>query len=278
MKKTKQTLAFEQLEAEMELISFKELETLKGGVDSGEYEWGIDPQGNMYYRIKGTDTWTSYTQSFEVTVTPGGGYGSSGFYNPYPIYGGGGAGGGGSGTGAGGGNDGSGVVPPYAIPLSQMDTSSELAKFMGDAEGGFHATIYTNDGNNSSNPTIGYGHKLTPTEIANNTYTGKTISEADALALFQQDVKMAKYAVQQNITVSLTQYQFDALVCFAYQQGYGNFVKSDVRALINAGNFNGAMDALRNITQDHKDGRFHRHEEESDLFQSGDYNFAPYNP
>ncbi|MGN7987170.1 hypothetical protein ACTJKC_07515 [Pedobacter sp. 22226] len=69
--KTKAKLAFEMLEKEMELIRKEEQAGFKGGGDGKGWEYGIDPQGNTYYRQQGDDTWTAF-KPLGVEVTPDG--------------------------------------------------------------------------------------------------------------------------------------------------------------------------------------------------------------
>lgn len=83
MRNNKARLAFEMLEKEMEVMRLYEMEAVKGGTGSGdvEIEWGIDPDGNYYYREKGTETWTAYEALDEVVITP-----SGNSYNPFEDY------------------------------------------------------------------------------------------------------------------------------------------------------------------------------------------------
>lgn len=71
------------LEKEMEVMRLYEMEAVRGGTGSGdvEIEWGIDPDGNYYYREKGTETWTAYETLDEVVITP-----SGKSYNPFTDY------------------------------------------------------------------------------------------------------------------------------------------------------------------------------------------------
>lgn len=76
--------------------------------------------------------------------------------------------------------------------------------------------------------TIGYGHLIKPGEDFR-----KGISEKKAVELLRADIAVAERAVQDNITVSLLQNQFDALVIFAYNIGIKNFADSTVVKYIN---------------------------------------------
>ena len=63
-------------------------------------------------------------------------------------------------------------------------------------------------------PTIGYGHKLSDGESFPN-----GISEEQANALFDADVKFVGLCISRLVRVSLTQGQFDALVDFVFNLG-----------------------------------------------------------
>lgn len=76
--------------------------------------------------------------------------------------------------------------------------------------------------------TIGYGHLIKSGEDFRN-----GITESVATELLRSDIAVAERAVQDNIKVSLSQNQFDALVCLAYNIGTKNFANSTVVKYIN---------------------------------------------
>ena len=80
--------------------------------------------------------------------------------------------------------------------------------------------------------TIGYGHLIKPDEDFRN-----GISEYRATELLRADIAIAEHAVRDNITVPLTQNQFDALTSLAYNIGAKNFANSTVVKYINNPNF-----------------------------------------
>ena len=78
--------------------------------------------------------------------------------------------------------------------------------------------------------TIGYGHLIAKDEW---TTFEKGITEVEADALFAKDLAPFVEAVSSNIRVGVQQYEFDALVIFAFNIGKAGFAKSSVVKLIN---------------------------------------------
>jgi lysozyme len=85
-------------------------------------------------------------------------------------------------------------------------------------------------------PTIGYGHTgpdLTPNLV---------ITQAQAEALLQSDVRRAERAVSAAVKVALNDNQFAALVSFVYNLGAGALQESTLLGLLNDGNSTAAAD------------------------------------
>lgn len=78
--------------------------------------------------------------------------------------------------------------------------------------------------------TIGYGHLITESDW---TKFSVSITETDALTLFETDLIPYTQNVKKNVKVALTQQQFDALVIFVFNIGGSNFKSSSVLKLIN---------------------------------------------
>jgi lysozyme len=98
-------------------------------------------------------------------------------------------------------------------------------------------------------PTIGVGHLLTHEELT----TGKLrievdwhqgITEAQAEDLLRQDLAAAEEAVSE-VTVPLTQQQYDTLVSFAFNVGGQAFRASTLLRLLNAGQYQAVPAQLR---------------------------------
>ena len=84
--------------------------------------------------------------------------------------------------------------------------------------------------------TIGYGHLIKPGEDFKN-----GITEQQAIKLLRSDIAVAERTVQDNITVQLSQNQYEALVSLAYNIGAGRFKNSTVVKYINNPNFHSSI-------------------------------------
>lgn len=78
--------------------------------------------------------------------------------------------------------------------------------------------------------TIGWGHVIQPTDNVK-----QPITEEQATELLMKDIKIAEDIVNKRVTVLLTQNQFDALVCFVFNIGVTNFIKSTLLKVLNDG-------------------------------------------
>jgi len=159
-----------------------------------------------------------------------------------------------------------------------MSISKEGLGFLKTSEGGFESQVYDADtgkkaefdkqGNikGKGDWTIGYGHKLTSSEIKNKSFSKGGITENDAEKLLLKDVKTAADKINKINEVSLTQNQFDSLASFAFQQGIYNKSLNKVMTLVNAGKLNEAAEQIRTTGN-----KAHRREAESVMFTKGIY-------
>lgn len=74
--------------------------------------------------------------------------------------------------------------------------------------------------------TIGIGHTTT-------TVPNQTITEEVAVLLFREDVESRAKKVDEMVTVSLPQHQFDMLVSFSFNVGINNLKKSTMLKYVN---------------------------------------------
>ena len=81
--------------------------------------------------------------------------------------------------------------------------------------------------------TIGYG------STGSHVKEGMVITQQEADNLLFSDVEKFERQVD-SLGISLKQYQFDALVSFAFNLGFGSLLKSTLLKKMNAGDFNAA--------------------------------------
>jgi lysozyme len=83
--------------------------------------------------------------------------------------------------------------------------------------------------------TIGYGHAR---------WTGGDITEAQAEALLQDDLRPCLACIDQRVMVPITQPMVDALCSLIFNCGPGALVNSDLGRNLNAGNYQEAGDGF----------------------------------
>jgi lysozyme len=91
----------------------------------------------------------------------------------------------------------------------------------------------------SGNPTIGCGHSGPDVRL------GQTITREQADALFRADIRPCEAAVNANVSVPLTQNQFDSLCSWAFNVGIPAFQTSTLVKILNAGKYDKVPDELR---------------------------------
>lgn len=112
-------------------------------------------------------------------------------------------------------------------------------------------------------PTIGYGHTKT-------TEMGQTITEAQAHELLKEDIKDAEYAVKKLVKVKINQNQYDALVSWTFNLGYGNLERSTLLRKLNYGDYEDAADEFGKWIYQGKNvltGLINRRKDERALFR-----------
>lgn len=103
-------------------------------------------------------------------------------------------------------------------------------------------------------PTIGVGHLLTKSELSSGkivilgaevAWKNQELTGGQCYSLLAQDVRGAEDAVEECITVLLSQCQFDALVSFTFNSGAGALRGSTLRKVLNAGRYDEVPTQLR---------------------------------
>jgi lysozyme len=154
--------------------------------------------------------------------------------------------------------------PSGAIPPTPMSLSPNGLAFIERHEG-FSAAIYPDS---AGYPTIGYGHLIKPGEDFSH-----GITRAQASLLLAQDTSIAADAVNDKVTINLTQFQFDALVDFTYNLGAGALKRSRLLKNLNSR----IPVALKNFADWNRaagkvvPGLTRRRIEEFNLFSKGEY-------
>ena len=78
--------------------------------------------------------------------------------------------------------------------------------------------------------TIGYGH-------IKGVRSGMTATKQECEAFLQEDLAWCQAEIIKNVTVDLTQFQFDALCSFIFNVGGPNFKRSTLLKLLNSGKY-----------------------------------------
>ncbi len=149
---------------------------------------------------------------------------------------------------------------------------------------GYRDHVYDDANPNVQNPTtwtgfltIGHGHRLTNTEVEayrRGTYQFQNgITEARAETLLQSDLAWAQNEVNDFVTTTLNQHQFDATVSYVYNAGPDNTLSRNFGRHLNAGRFAEAALEMDIVTSNRIKvrGLFKRRNAEYDLFENGVY-------
>lgn len=86
--------------------------------------------------------------------------------------------------------------------------------------------------------TVGYG-------LTEGVHAGMVLTEQEASDRFAKELSGHEAAVIRLVTVPITQHQFDALVSFSYNCGWGALGRSTLLRRLNAGDYDGASREFR---------------------------------
>lgn len=145
-----------------------------------------------------------------------------------------------------------------------MEISDLGIKIITDSEG-FRSKPYLDTGNV---PTIGYGSTYYE-DSSRVTMDDAEIDKERAIQLLKNHIKTVEKTVLNSVKVPTNQNQFDALVCFVYNIGAGNFNASTMLKLINASNYDEAAKQFPRWNKDNGkvlSGLVKRRQSEMDLF------------
>lgn len=157
-----------------------------------------------------------------------------------------------------------------------MRLSEKGYEFIREWEG-FSATPYPDGWNNGVQLySIGYGHQIKPNEQ----YLMEGVTRTKAAELMQSDVWEVERCINNNVNVSLSQNEFDALGSFVFNLGCPRFSGSTLLKKLNDGKKSeAALQLKRWIYQIQPDGtakkiphNVRRRDAEYELFTSENYN------
>lgn len=119
--------------------------------------------------------------------------------------------------------------------------------------------------------TIGYGH------TGNDVYQGLTITEYAAEQLLRTDLEESENIVNTNVLVELNQGQFDAIVSFTFNGGFG-MLEGSMLDNLNASNFAWCSEHFTDYVYSggvYLEGLYNRRVKERELFDTGIFNGIP---
>ncbi len=125
------------------------------------------------------------------------------------------------------------AILPVGVDLRPVyDKGIDLTKL----SEGFRSKLY-NDA--AQYCTIAYGHlvKMAPCDGTEPAEFRRGVTEAQGEALLIDDMARAQITVMTSVKVELTDGQYAALCDFVYNVGSGNFRRSTLRKVVNAGKF-----------------------------------------
>jgi len=111
-------------------------------------------------------------------------------------------------------------------------------------------------------PTIGYGH-------IKGVQMGDSITEAQAHEMLVEELDEYESYINDLVTVSLNQNQFDAMVSWVYNLGGGNLKASTLLKVLNSGDYNGVPEQIMRWNKAGGkvlEGLTRRRQAEADLF------------
>lgn len=181
------------------------------------------------------------------------------------------------------------IMKKVRFPINSLSTSAKGKEFIRIEEEGpgqqykwkkvyntanAHQGVYDYS-DRSRDWTIGVGHKVKAEEwsrFLNEDRTSVSLSSQEIDDLFEKDIKIMEAGVRKGLTGALlTQYEFDALIAFSFQNGQNRIARNeynmeDLRKYIYAENVIKAAEFIRDFGP-YKD----RRGREADMYKKGIY-------
>jgi len=128
-----------------------------------------------------------------------------------------------------------------------MNTSQEAAQQIAQFEG-IRLRPYNDV---AGNATVGVGHLIHMGPLNG---TEESVTEAQALSVFEQDLKSKAEVFVSRVGVPLNQNQFDALVSFCYNLGPGKLINLASETGLNQGKYNSVPAEILMYNKAHVNG------------------------
>ena len=137
-----------------------------------------------------------------------------------------------------------GYRPSPLLPSSTTNSFDEIYQLLRKEEG-INYTAVRDGSDKNGNPlfTIGIGHQIQPGEEYLMT---ATVTEEEAIDLFQKDIKKIIADMNKNIKVPLNKNQQLALISLRYRIGPSYFNSSTLLRELNKGNYQKASEEFKN--------------------------------
>ncbi len=149
-----------------------------------------------------------------------------------------------------------------------MKISNEGITFIKEREA-FRAIPYKDS---AGKLTIGFGHLLKRGEVFG------AISSVEATAIMLRDLVPAETSINTHVTITLEQYQYDALVSFTFNEGVAAFEGSTLLKKVNKKDIAGAASEFLRWDKEHVNGilvssvgLLNRRKKERIIFMGGGY-------
>ena len=137
-----------------------------------------------------------------------------------------------------------GYKPSFQLPSQTSNSFDEIYQLIRKEEGiNYKAKADGKDREGNTLYTIGIGHQIQPNEVE---LFSKTITENEAILLFEKDIDKILVDMNQNIKVPLNKNQQLALISLRYRIGPNYFNESTLLRELNKGNYQKASEEFKN--------------------------------